>query len=578
MKKIGLYLGAAIVFVSCGPKDPKVSKQISGQVAKPEYEVSTKSFALDSETFEINYKGSVVFWKEGSDPGDLQLTLKQSRDIKDADRAYKALEFKDDSLWTEFKATETKIKDLNFKKKAKDPVKLNEHFSSQEDGLKVGSSTWLKNALAAKNMQDKEGPLCDAALLKFATSSFFLSNQFTKRPIPFGPCEKYFEDQGYFKSDACKDNANGSDYRSCFWSDSAVAHENSTIEFLGADGNKIDQEKTVKLISGKPFKDFLMSRKGVKIYKDGKLLNTFSVTVAGTSAKKYLSILRKLDRNLDDSLLTKVSLTRSEIVTYNDRVFNIHRLHNQPRFPQFQNRYIRSYNGLVKKLPEVYGNKKYPNVPMLDAAGKKKVEAELVKLEADKVRINEARWKIKDLILSTKRKWLTLRDKSAKYLIKKDLVSSIWPYLDLVVTKTKDILMVKLQWDEALSTQRVWGCFDLAKEKPVSCVGTDNSLLDMEFDKDSGIFNIALQLKDPASFGLKELKKKPTTSRFQDFTVKQIKGKKLQLDLFPRKYSDKLEILTGKVSILDGEDELHQGSITMSRTGLATKKQPTEPK
>ena len=88
----------------------------------------------------------------------------------------------------------------------------------------------------------------------------------------------------------------------------------------------------------------------------------------------------------------------------------------------------------------------------------------------------------------------------------------------------------------------------------------------ISYDLDSGKIVFKIPLTDPAGMGFGQRDRSPTPDvnpdPFNDLENPFLTNKTLELELYPNRLLDAMEILTGKVFLKDGDTVLEEGGVS----------------
>jgi hypothetical protein len=138
----------------------------------------------------------------------------------------------------------------------------------------------------------------------------------------------------------------------------------------------------------------------------------------------------------------------------------------------------------------------------------------------------------------------------------------------LILEHERDLTQITLDFDYYNKLGRARGCFDLGTNEQVPCIAQGEFLpLAVKFAQSSGLMELSVNLDYAEKFGLTPKIMDRNTFAYQVWSSEELANRRLVLQLYPRQYDKVLSLLTGKVFLYEGEQEITQGSANLTQFG-----------
>ncbi len=449
------------------------------------------------------------------------------------------------------------------------------------------------------------------------------------RPSPLGICENYYQRVGIFTEKSCdlSKEPKGESYLACYYGASGVwATRAEFFKGKGASEKKLDQAdlknfKEIFKITDTSWQKGL-KEKGRFILKMGMLSlpgkPILRIKIDGQQLDKILSET-KISSFLDQEKLASTKLSVEDIdalrepvalepyqsvdagqvsekYLVNDRLFNLQYfkpINDTDRLiiAEKSDLELRRKNELA---PHLFGQKLPDDLfSSLDPEEKAKLERRQADLKADLLALLQKR---KSLAQETgfetnKTQWFMKKAAAQAYVVSNKLASIVMPYLHVrtLFFSGNLVVMLRLDHDSAKAhgyKDLMVGCYDQKNQESISCdvvkdffvqafpaetelVNVIDQALPLRVDFDSGTAKLEMRFEifNPTRLGFK-VRKSLKDPKFQDIDNKELLGKQIVLELYPRLFNKNLNTLSGKVQIINaaGAQE-HLGSVNLSESG-----------
>ncbi|MBC60941.1 MAG: hypothetical protein CMP11_00645 [Zetaproteobacteria bacterium] len=570
----------SIIFFNyhCGPSTPDVSSKESPKLRQPKYRNFSESFKLkDDNILDLNLGGSVVFWNKNADVEQLNKVASLSVLTKKIDTDFKDLAEKDFLRWKSSEQLKEKIRSTKKILEEKSRDKVDKFYEDQVEGsyeLLERTKSWVENNLKEENKEDFYR-YCDSNLLKFASSDILREYKFTKRPTPLAICEGYYEKNNILTPE--NESLEAKNYFNYFWSSKGVfATSLKVYKRSGSKMIEISQEEKQSLIEKlqtKHWQETLKSKSSL-LFAGLIKLNSgekFYIYFNDKKEKAKDHLTRNIEKYFEKNVnLSSFSLTWTDIkknidFTFNDRIHNFYKIDKKATLPEISSFQAKELKNLNHDFPEVYGLE-LPDFQTLSEAER---ISTLEKYEYMVELFNknyQLRMESRNLYNEKKTRWLTYKQKAGEKISKHNLALSVYPDVGLSINIKKDEVKVVMQLDRYLSTQAIVGCYNTSSKTPFICASSKEKSANIFVDIDQGLIKINLNLDELDLIGLSEREKNPNDIRYNMISESEIKNSVLSFELNTQKYQSKLSMVTGKSYIHKDQEELFQGSLTLSKT------------
>lgn len=551
--------------LSCGVKNPEVQDQTSSDVKNPVVQDHSKVFSFTHDGIQLTatnnkdhqYEGTMIFWNENGDKNKIAEVMALSKISKDEKNAYLKEHQPVPGLERKIKFKEDRLQQLRIEEQAKKAS----YYKDQSAALAHDSEIWVRSQLAL-GKQDAFDLYCDAALLKFAVSDFLQQNTFTSRPQPLAICSNYYDKKGLFKSESCKSvKDEAGNYFNCIWEGGIL----ETFALFLKDGKtraSAAQKADFLAIELEKLPAWLKKTDlEISVFRYSKVGDRFKLVLEkyNPTAKKIEPLLLEVaDLFADpakaslfmDPLTVERTTAENKVYTFNDRLHNFHIIKGDaPVLGSEQNELVK----LQTDIAQVFGQQPH-------ASG---IEEERLAVIKDLRDLNKSLDQAKKNADPHQNNYANKCDIPSADIIKQfNLASMLLSQLELSLAPVGDLISVQLHIN---SGDVLVGCFEWSSGVRKDC-GNPNSkdTMTTSFNKDSGLLTIDLVMNDPVKVGLQEQRKKDGIANFQTIPNDQLKDHILHFEVYPAKYAEYLDILTGTVQVKDGNSILHQGSLNFT--------------
>lgn len=576
LKISSLALGT-LLLNHCGVKDPQVEEQRSGKV-----DASHLTFTSVDSYFNLTaggsvheYQGSLIVWNPKADHTFVSQVMVEGAKSKAAEKEYKKAAAIDRQL-SEVQKT---LKLSNEKLHEKNDDKVQAFYAEQSEPLKASTQVWVeKNLRTDMKVQFEE--YCEVRLLRFATSQFVRENEFSSRPSPLGLCEAFYRQKSLFDHRSCQTlEAVKGNYFDCFWnavlsSNLPKYKNNSIIKPTALNPEEVEVLRTkiaaIKALEAKDLDGIMSFGKvldGFFIkFKNG---NKFNMSPFSKSIQDPTGFFQDVQNSL--LILTENKTSESGMVfTFNDRLFNFHLIVNAAQ-PKANNEQNIAFEASKLNLGSILGEQ----TP--DFSIKEEDKAALLKsisiLEKQEEALKAQALYSKDGIMvpvsdEKLNVWTNSKIAAANLLYNHNLAYALLGQLHLKLEFKNDVLELEFKLDDS-AEKPARACFDLMRSVSLPCEdSTDHFPLELSFDKQTGKVAFSTSLADPKAFGFKVIDPS-SAAKFQNIPESDLTGKTLSFELYPRRYGELVDLMTGSLYIRQDQKELFQGSLTLSTTVVA---------
>lgn len=570
-----LYFIASAFLLSCGVKTPTIEEQSSTEMKNPEWSDyrSVFTFVQDGMQLSANnknhdFEGSAILWNPEANPEKVSQVLKLSEQSKISKNSYLEEMQVIPKLRAKVKKRELALQEKRLESKNALNTPYYKDHSAQ---LSSKSQAWVKSQIASGKQAQFE-TFCEIELLRFAVSDFLRLNTFTSRPEPLAICSDYYKSKGMFTSASCSnvpESAPGN-YSRCIWesgvlqaayalyvstspTSSALASADQVRDFL-------DRIEEVNVF----FKS-AMNEKSFQIF--GSLGKNFKLGVlksppALNQIKNHLAKSAKEFTDITDAFTNIAELTKprhSDSLTikfnFNDRLMNFHLLKNQSESPSLTSEDLKLLKKFHEEFPQLFGAAPCFNDPTV---------SERESLEKRIANLEEKIAKAKKLAEVHEAKFIGDYDKnSAKLLTEENLAFSLFSQLELKMSPFENFILVELSLDP--KAKILAACFEWSTGESRNCPQqVSGEAMKVSFNKESGLLSMDYCMEDPDKIGFKELAKNDGNANFQLIPHARLSKKTLHIELYPRRFREHLDILTGLVQVKDSQTILYQGNMALN--------------
>ncbi len=601
MKRFPIAAGLGFFLVSCGAQQPAVKNQASAQVAEIKYPNFSKGYLLDTNgKTHTNYEGALLFWRTTVKADEISTVLKQSKEIKIADSAYKQIKFIDDPLADQEAISKKRLAALDEELSSGSSKKIASFYQLQSPTLSRSAAAWFASHLPSSSSHDFS-LFCDAQLWRLALADLVIKRYpFSARPSPAVICESYYAAQHYFEETSCQAPAAGTskDYFSCFWKDKVVFK--TAVSFVKKmPGNSSGAASLEEINAGEnALISLAEGQQDLSEFYEKSLLmrDAFNKPLRDTNGKPYRLALQFEQKTIKTAVESPLAalLEPSSIAGINelfaarrsssgrplslhDRLFVFHLIDSsalpldRQLLPEFtlQDSDLKLLQNLGEFPREVFG-KDLPNYAEQQAS----LGEEKKQLTATLLELHHKRSKLDELMgLNHKySQWMQKRSAAADFIMDQHLVDAMYPRILLTLTTENNLVEVVLDFDYINPLRKLRGCFNLSENRQQVCPrtpanGETYADLAINLDQSTTLMKLSIPLTQPALFGFSEKTSDKDKPAYQVWSAEELTGKRLLLELYPRNYDEHLALLTGKVALYDGENEFSQGSATLTQHG-----------
>ncbi|MBI2603379.1 MAG: hypothetical protein HYW48_10020 [Deltaproteobacteria bacterium] len=564
--------------LSCGVKDPEINPQ-SVNGGTPSYPPVGDVFRLTESANLIDgnlseqYRGSLTIWNPDADTKKLAKVLelsKLSREAKDRYLMAKKPVAEVDALIRQKQNSIQKIKAT-----LGDPMKEMEFHFDQEVKLLESSHQWV-NARVKPEKQIQLTQYCDTVLLQFASSSFLRNQTLAQRPIPSGLCERSYEERGMFKGATCKDpSPDVGNYFACIWAEGVLKSSLKLYTKAKKEATAEDTENFVKNLNS--LKAWLDAKESW-VLKAGKLGEDFRIGFNPTNSNPKIADVLNDSRSqlfnaedakaVDELNQLRVATDLSTKLTFNDFIYNRHRLNKMPGSTL--------NNDDKVKLTEFSGT----HSEIMGSMFKDPAQAEVQKVEED---IKALQTQKDELFLKANKHFNDAKtiDGNAAKLIKDGTLEVLPPenrlpdqhlglaiYPDVLVSLDRkgDSVKVAVEVREKRTAKVLTACLDWATSKQVSCEASDKEVAAEEasLNKETGRLFLKTTIEEADDLGFVEKAINEKDADFSLILLEKLAGTRFELELFPARLGETLRTVTGSLTLKDKQGAiLYMGSLVL---------------
>ncbi len=275
----------------------------------------------------------------------------------------------------------------------------------------------------------------------------------------------------------------------------------------------------------------------------------------------------------------------------NDFIFNFQALKDVSKVPLLKISDRNEFRDYTNKASALFGQEAKVSDPTGDQRARLKTELEeLAKTKQIADGNFEAAKLALDLVNNDisvlEKKFMEIDSKAATIIKKEDLAHTLRLTSLKLKTLNEETISVELSLNKnSNSTRILYGCFEArtGKNKPCPDLHLDvetvqNSQcsilsdgkepyytpLDLNYDPTNGRLTLQASLCNPDENGLKFTKKTASDSDFQTIPTEKLLNRTLFIELYPRRFLEHLELLSGTAQIKGGNIILFQGNMSLS--------------
>ena len=548
----------ASLLLSCGPQDPKVGRLPSGEKpTPPTFEPNARVLALtgDKTQHVDKFEGSFIFYHPDATVEGMEEAIAMSGRIKTA----------------KFKTALFYAQNKPVYEKNRARIDAVDQFSLGEEKLSSAKAL-IDGFIGSKVLRKPEGKasFCDRTIWLAAISYLSRNMPLSEAPMMVSQCRDYYVEQGYLAAEEdpnCAAAPNGKNYMKCLWGPTGVQKTTSyRPDLTGGDESVVPAtwaEMRELALSGNEafFQGLAENGTFVRPDPDGILDEELQIFPGGGVMLFSESVYRNHKQQLTELFEAGVEWSVYEHLF----VF--------PTSPAAKPPYRMTENG-VKARFEIAAADRGILASVL-GADDLVASAEEIQEQGE---LRQANKDIRDQLgflngTEGPHVYVNERRKAADALYKEGIAVTALAGTFLDVTYDKSIVEFKLGFVKDAPDMKV--CFDAESNKVVSCPGSTpdkapKNPFEFSWDQATGKISYKINVGDPSLLQLdlrKPYQSDDTDNSFQLIDPEKIKGRILDIELYPRSIKGVLDQITGSVQIKSQAGEVeYEGTMTLFRS------------